>query len=174
MFEPIGDDDDDEDDDVQFERYPLIRVSVFEPVKEFITFIFHNSGKLILNENDKTLLENQLCWMRHHINNMELRSDEHDADIVSELVKWEIQQMVEMENEEDLKSIIFSSMLNRTYEWKRDKPERLKRREVVLRKEGWDDAFELRVVKMDADTDLERKLIIEVMRALQALNVDEF
>ncbi|KAK2946769.1 hypothetical protein BLNAU_18299 [Blattamonas nauphoetae] len=45
MLEPIGD-----DDDTKFEQYPLIRVSVFEPAKEFLTFIFHNSDKLILNE----------------------------------------------------------------------------------------------------------------------------
>ncbi|KAK2950924.1 hypothetical protein BLNAU_14114 [Blattamonas nauphoetae] len=75
---------------------------------------------------------------------MELRSDEHDTDIVLAFVNWEMRTMVEMENEAQFE-IVFHSMLDRISEWRQDKPERLKRREVLLREEGWDDGFELRV-----------------------------
>ncbi|KAK2962068.1 hypothetical protein BLNAU_3124 [Blattamonas nauphoetae] len=47
MLSPIGD-----DEETNIEQYPLIRVSVFEPAKQFITFIFHNSDELILDEAD--------------------------------------------------------------------------------------------------------------------------
>ncbi|KAK2942656.1 hypothetical protein BLNAU_22417 [Blattamonas nauphoetae] len=93
------------DETARFEQYRLIRVSVFEPAKQFIKFIFSNSEKLILSDKDKAELENDLCWIHHHIKNMELKSDEHDADLVSELVKYEIRTMVEMENEENFKII---------------------------------------------------------------------
>ncbi|KAK2945470.1 hypothetical protein BLNAU_19599 [Blattamonas nauphoetae] len=147
MFTPIGD-----DEKVLFRQYPLIRVSVFDPAKQFITFIFHNSDRLILSEEDRTRLEHRLGWIHNHTKNMELRSDEHGADFVSELVKWEARTMVEMENEENFKRS-FKTMLNRTIEWNQDKRERQKRREVCLREEGWDDAFELRVVGIDVDSD---------------------
>ncbi|KAK2953615.1 hypothetical protein BLNAU_11479 [Blattamonas nauphoetae] len=146
MTEPIGD-----DDEVKFEQYRLIRVSVFEPAKQFITFIVNNQDKLILDEEDTKYLESYLCWIRCNINNMERRSDEHDADIVSELVKWEMRTMVEMENEVHFERV-FQSMLIRTQEWNRDKRERQKRREVRLREDGWDDAFELRVVGIEVGT----------------------
>ncbi|KAK2942407.1 hypothetical protein BLNAU_22674 [Blattamonas nauphoetae] len=140
MFEPIGND----DETAFFEQYPLIRVSVFEPAKQFITFMFRSSDKLILNAEENYLLEFYLCWIYRHMKNMELRSDEHGADFVSELVKWEVRTMVEMLNEENF-DLVFQSMLNRTSEWLRSKPERQKRREVLLREEGWDDVIELRV-----------------------------
>ncbi|KAK2954430.1 hypothetical protein BLNAU_10598 [Blattamonas nauphoetae] len=82
---------------------------------------------------------------------MELRSDEHDADVVSELVKWEVRTMDEMENEANFVGL-FQSMTSRTSEWNRNKRERQKRREVLLREEGWDDAFELRVVGIERNT----------------------
>ncbi|KAK2953247.1 hypothetical protein BLNAU_11710 [Blattamonas nauphoetae] len=115
-----------------FQQYPLIRVSVFEPAKKFITFMFHNSDKLILNEEDKTQLEITLCGIHNDIKNMELRSEEHDADIVSALVKWEIQTMVEMENETCF-IISFQALCSRAFAWNRGKRERQKRREVLLR-----------------------------------------
>ncbi|KAK2953621.1 hypothetical protein BLNAU_11485 [Blattamonas nauphoetae] len=124
MLEPIGD-----DFDARLEQYRLIRVSVFEPTKQFITLIFRNSFKLILNDEDKAVLETRLCWIHNHIKNMELRSDEHDADLVSELVEYEMRTMVEMESEEHFYDV-FQGMLNRTWEWNRDKRERQKRREV--------------------------------------------
>ncbi|KAK2953577.1 hypothetical protein BLNAU_11441 [Blattamonas nauphoetae] len=151
MFTPIGD-----EEEAWFRQYPLIRVSVFEPAKQFLIFMFHNWDKLILNEEDKDLLEGSLCWIHRYIKDMELLSDEHDPDIVSELVKWEVGQMVEMENEEHFEPF-FGTMLDRTQEWNQNKRERQKRREVVLREEGWDDVFELRVVGIDVDTDQERK-----------------
>ncbi|KAK2955350.1 hypothetical protein BLNAU_9743 [Blattamonas nauphoetae] len=145
MCEPIGD-----SEEARFKRYPLIRVSVFEPAKQFLTFIFHNSDKLILDESHKNELTSRLCLVHNHIKNMELRSDEHDADFVSELVKWETRTMVEMENEDNFR-IVFRSFGNRTQEWNRDKREREKRRAVLLREDGWDDAIELRVVGIEAD-----------------------
>ncbi|KAK2961136.1 hypothetical protein BLNAU_3904 [Blattamonas nauphoetae] len=155
-----------------FEQYRHIRVSVFEPAKQFIIFIFHNSDTLILEEKDKSGFELALCYIHIHIQNMELRSDEHDADFVSELVKWEVQTMVEMENEENFE-IVFGSMLDRTYKWNRDQREREKRREVRLREEGWDDAFELRVVGIELDTNQTIKAFARGFRIEQGFNADE-
>ncbi|KAK2961204.1 hypothetical protein BLNAU_3972 [Blattamonas nauphoetae] len=160
------------DVETRFEQLPLIRVSVFEPAKQFLIFMFRNSDKLILNDEDKADFESFLCWIHNRIKNMELRSDEHDADIVSELVKWEGRTMVEMENEEHFE-IVFESMLNRTSEWNRDKRERQKRREVRLREEGWDDAFELRVVGIEVDSYQDIHDIAEAFRIELALNTDE-
>ncbi|KAK2950105.1 hypothetical protein BLNAU_14907 [Blattamonas nauphoetae] len=125
MFEPIGD-----DEETWFEQYRLIRVSVFEQTNRFLRFIFHN-----------------------HTKHIERRFDEHDADIVSRLVKWEIQTMIEMEND-DYFQVIVAGMVCTTSEWKPEIQERRKKRLVLLREEGWDDAFELRVVGIDADTPL--------------------
>ncbi|KAK2946944.1 hypothetical protein BLNAU_18102 [Blattamonas nauphoetae] len=110
MLNPIGD-----DEETVFAQFPLIRVLAFDPAKSFIKFIFHDSDKLILDEEDTAALEISLCYIHRYTKNMELRSDEHDADIVSELVKWEIRTMVEMENEGTF-TIVFQSLLNRTYE----------------------------------------------------------
>ncbi|KAK2961118.1 hypothetical protein BLNAU_3886 [Blattamonas nauphoetae] len=167
MFAPIGN-----NDEAWFQQYPLIRVSVFEPAKQFVTFIFHNSDKLLLSEKDKTLFEKDLCRIHHHMKNLEVRSDEHDVDFVSELVKWEIRAMVEMEMEWTFKHLL-KSLLNRASKWRRNQPERQKRREVRLREEGWDDAFELRVVGMGADTNQEMVDFVEDFRNEQALNADE-
>ncbi|KAK2942658.1 hypothetical protein BLNAU_22419 [Blattamonas nauphoetae] len=166
MLFPIGD-----DVEAQFEQYPLIRVSVFEPAKQFITFIFHNSDKLILNDKDKTLYERHLYQIHNHIKNMELRSDEHDADIVSELVKWEVRTIPETENEANFR-IVFVTIMNRTCEWNRDKRERQKRREVRLREEGWDDAFELRVVGIEVDTNQTIQIRARRFRIEQTYNAD--
>ncbi|KAK2955409.1 hypothetical protein BLNAU_9637 [Blattamonas nauphoetae] len=167
MLTPIGD-----DLEVWLQQYPLIRVSVFEPAKQFITFMFHNSDKLILNEDAKTQLENCLSWIHNNIKNMEQRAEEHDADFVSELVKWEMRTMIEMENEDHFK-IVFTSMLNRTQEWNRAKRERQKRREGRLREEGWDDAFELRVVGIEVDPNQEMLNGAGQFRTVQSFNVDE-
>ncbi|KAK2955362.1 hypothetical protein BLNAU_9755 [Blattamonas nauphoetae] len=157
MFCPIGD-----DLEAHFEQYRLIRVSVFEPAKQFLTFLFNNSDKLIQDEEHKSELEYHLCWIHHHFIVVELQSDEHNSDIVSELVKWEVRTMVEMENEEHFE-LVFQNMLGRTQEWNEVKRERQKRREVFLREEGWDDAFELRVVGIEADMtqQLHRKQMFE-------------
>ncbi|KAK2955320.1 hypothetical protein BLNAU_9711 [Blattamonas nauphoetae] len=149
IFRPIVD-----DKVTLFQQYRLIRVSVFEPAKQFITFIFNNSDNLVLDEEKKAQLEDTLCIMHNHIKNLELRSDEHEADFVSELVKWETRTMVELENEENLETL-FDNIFNRTREWNRNKRERHKRRKVLLREEGWDDAIELRVVGIKADTNQE-------------------
>ncbi|KAK2942668.1 hypothetical protein BLNAU_22429 [Blattamonas nauphoetae] len=159
------------DEKAQFEQYPLIRGCVFDPAKQFIAFLVRNSDKFVLNENDKIGLKNHLCVIHNHIKNMELRSDEHDTDVVSELVKWEIQTMVEMENENH-STTIFQSMLNRTWEWNRDKRERQKRREMCLREEGWDDAFELRVVGIGVDTHQTIQNRAKHFRIELAFNVD--
>ncbi|KAK2961115.1 hypothetical protein BLNAU_3883 [Blattamonas nauphoetae] len=127
MCDPIG-----FDEEAKLEQYRLIRVSVFEPTKHFITYLFNNLDKLILEEEDKDELEDRMCWIHRHITHMELRSDEYDADIVSELVKWEVRAMVQMENEDHFKTV-FMSIVSRTWNWKRDFPERQKRREVLLR-----------------------------------------
>ncbi|KAK2944483.1 hypothetical protein BLNAU_20580 [Blattamonas nauphoetae] len=159
------------DEAARFEQYPIILVSVFEPAKQFITFIFHNSDKLILDEENTAELENCHCLIHRHVKNLELRSDEHNADFVSELVTWEMHAMVEMENEANLK-IVFQSMLGRTWEWNRDNRERQKRREVRLREEGWDDAFELRVVGINADTNQLFRNDARWFRIELALNAD--
>ncbi|KAK2958202.1 hypothetical protein BLNAU_6906 [Blattamonas nauphoetae] len=95
--------------------YPLIRVSVFEPAKPFIIFIFTNSNKLILSEIGQSLHNRYLNRLYYHTKEMEIRSDEHDVAIVSALVKWETRTMVEMESEERCSSF-FAAMLNRTTE----------------------------------------------------------
>ncbi|KAK2946627.1 hypothetical protein BLNAU_18463 [Blattamonas nauphoetae] len=147
MMEPIGY----SEEQPCWEQYPLIRDSVFEPAKEFIKSMFRKSDMLILDQDDNKLFEICLYLTHHHIKNMELLSDELDDDIVSEFVKWEVRTMAQMED--DLHFIdIFESMIRRIREWTENKPERLKRREVLLREEGWDDAFELRVVGMGVDT----------------------
>ncbi|KAK2959454.1 hypothetical protein BLNAU_5503 [Blattamonas nauphoetae] len=160
------------DKEARFEQYPRIRVYVFQPAKPFIIFILHNSDKLILDEEDNTQHENRLCWIHNHINNMELRSDEHDAAFVSELVKWEMRTMVEMENEEHFE-IVFQSILSRTWKWNRDKPERQKRREVLLREEGWNDAVELRVVGIEVDASRDLVDLAEKFRIEQTFNADD-
>ncbi|KAK2960964.1 hypothetical protein BLNAU_4051 [Blattamonas nauphoetae] len=167
MCDPIGD-----DEETGFEQYPLIRVSVFEPVKQFIIFLFNNSDTLILDEEDEAYLENQLCWIHNHITNMELRSDEQDADIVSELVKWEGRAMVAMENEHNF-DFVFQCMLDRTQEWSQDNRERQKRREVLLREEGWDDAFEQRGVGIEADLRQNVQDCLKQFRVELAFNADE-
>ncbi|KAK2961145.1 hypothetical protein BLNAU_3913 [Blattamonas nauphoetae] len=167
MVDPIGD-----DEEAKFKQYRLIRVSVLNRVEQFITFIFHNSDKLILDEEAQTQLQYSLCWIHRHITNMELRSDEHDPDFVSELVKWEVRTMIEMEREDDFEIILWN-MQNRTYKWNHDFPERQKRRAVVLREEGWDDVFELRVVGIEADTNQDLVFLAAEFRVEQALNADE-
>ncbi|KAK2943952.1 hypothetical protein BLNAU_21098 [Blattamonas nauphoetae] len=137
-----------EDNEAYFHHIQLVRVSVFEPTKPFAIFIFHNWNRLRLGDVDRTELECHLSKVHAHIKNMELLSDEHDADIVSELVKCEAGQMIVMENERHFEHI-FETILIRTLLWDREKPERQKRREVLLREEGWDDAFELRVVGIE-------------------------
>ncbi|KAK2961182.1 hypothetical protein BLNAU_3950 [Blattamonas nauphoetae] len=167
MLDPMRD-----DEEEQFEQYPLIRVSVFQPVQQFIKLIFHNSDKLVLEEEDNFHFENHLRWIHIHITNMELRSDELDTDIVSELVKWEVRTMVKMENESQFK-FVFQSMLSRTWEWNQDKRERQKRREVVLREEGWDDVFELRVVGIEVGTNQKLLSFASRFRVKFAFNLDE-
>ncbi|KAK2958115.1 hypothetical protein BLNAU_6819 [Blattamonas nauphoetae] len=167
MCDPIGD-----DDETAFEQYPRIRASVFEPAKPLIIFIFNNSDKLILSEKDNAHHERRLCWIHSSIRDMELRSEEHDADIVSALVKWEIQTMVEMENEVNF-SRFFKKMRNQTSEWNEDKPDLQKRREVLLREEGWDDAFELRVVGIEKDSTQVIQDNARQFRVELTLNTDE-
>ncbi|KAK2946964.1 hypothetical protein BLNAU_18122 [Blattamonas nauphoetae] len=166
MIDPIGG-----NEAAYFEQYPLIRVSVFEPAKQFITFIFHNSNKLILKEEHKIRLDVSLCRIHNRIQKIELRSDEHDARTVSELVKFEISTMVEMETEEAVR-LFFNNILNRTQEWDRDQRERQRRREVLLREEGCDDAFELRVVGMRLDTHQRMKNYAIRLRITQTFNAD--
>ncbi|KAK2961088.1 hypothetical protein BLNAU_3856 [Blattamonas nauphoetae] len=168
MFFPIGG-----TVDAKLEQDRLNRVYVFEPAQQFIIFMFNNSDILLLNEKDKIQLDDYLCWIHNYINNLELRSDEHETDIVSELVKWEMQTMIEMEKEESFQ-IVFDSMLNRTQEWNREKRERQKRREVRLREEGWDDAFELRVVGIEVDANQNIQNDARRFRRELAFNADEF
>ncbi|KAK2947571.1 hypothetical protein BLNAU_17476 [Blattamonas nauphoetae] len=141
-----------------FDQYRLIRVSVSE--------------KLLLDEQNTIVLEPVLFQMYHHLINMELRSDEHDADIITEIVKWEMRTMVEMENENRFQ-IVFRSLLSRTSEWNRNLPERQKRRERLLREEGWDDAFELRVVGIDVNSDWDMQYDTKRFSVELGLNVDE-
>ncbi|KAK2961197.1 hypothetical protein BLNAU_3965 [Blattamonas nauphoetae] len=158
MLFPNGD-----DEDAKFEQYRLIRVSVFEPAKQFIEFMFHNSDRLIVNEARQQALEIQLAIIHNHIKNMELRSDEHEANFVSEIAKWEVRTMVETESKIAF-NFFFENLLNRTYEWRWNQPDRQKRREVRLREEGWDDAFELRVVGMEVDTNRNVQTVVRRFR----------
>ncbi|KAK2949818.1 hypothetical protein BLNAU_15213 [Blattamonas nauphoetae] len=155
-----------------FEQYPLIRVSVLEPAKEFIKSMFHNSDKLILNEADQKMIDSCISLTHHHIRNMDLRLDELDADIVSAFVNWEVRTMVAMEDDSSFCDV-FDSMFRRLCEWTKNKPERLKRREVLLREEGWDDALELRVVGIEVDTSHNLKTCARQFRIKLTLNADE-
>ncbi|KAK2952444.1 hypothetical protein BLNAU_12550 [Blattamonas nauphoetae] len=132
----------------------------------------NTSDKLILDEEYNVQHEKRLCWIHEHIKNMELRSKEHDADIVSALVKWEIRTMVEMETEEHFDRV-FRTMRNRTSEWNEDRPDRQKRREALLREQGWDDAFELRVVGIEKDTNQDIQVQAGQFRVELTLNTDE-
>ncbi|KAK2953661.1 hypothetical protein BLNAU_11382 [Blattamonas nauphoetae] len=154
-----------------FEQYRPIRASVLQPAKEFIKSMFHNSNRLILNEEDQKVIDACLYITHHHIKNMDLRLDKLDADIVSAFVNWEMRTMVAME-EDSIFCDVFESMFRRICEWKRDKPERLKRREVVLREEGWDDTFELRVVGIERNTNQKLKTLSKQFRVKQSFNVD--
>ncbi|KAK2959452.1 hypothetical protein BLNAU_5501 [Blattamonas nauphoetae] len=166
MLRQIGD-----DEKTRFEQNSLIRVSVFEPAKRSIIFIFRNSDKLILNEKGKTALERHLCWIHNYLTNIELQTDEHDTFFVTELVKWEVPTMIEMENEANC-LFVFRSMLIRTRKWKREKPERQRSRKVVLREEGWDDAFELRVVGIEMNTNQQLKRHARRFRVELTFNSD--
>ncbi|KAK2954365.1 hypothetical protein BLNAU_10697 [Blattamonas nauphoetae] len=156
-----------------FKQYPQLRVSVFEPARRYIHFVFHNLHRFTLNAEYRRAFDDAVCRIHNDIKNMELRSDEHDAVFVSELVRWEVRTMVEKENEESLK-IVFQSMLNRGYRWKQDKPERQKRREVLLREEGWDDTLELRVVGIEVDTNQEMLGKAAAFRSVSSFNADEW
>ncbi|KAK2957945.1 hypothetical protein BLNAU_7121 [Blattamonas nauphoetae] len=167
MFTPIAD-----DEATQVKQYRLIRVSVFEPAKHYITFIIHNSHKLVLEKQDTHEHERRLYLIHNRIKNLELRSDEHDANFVSELVKWEVRTMVEMED--DISFIdLFHSMLSRTWEWNQDKRERQKRREVRLREDGWDDCFELRVIGINASMNWRMGNRARLFRKELKFNADE-
>ncbi|KAK2950931.1 hypothetical protein BLNAU_14121 [Blattamonas nauphoetae] len=110
-----------EDNEAYFQHLQLVRVSVFEPTKQYTVFSFHNWDRLRLGDVDRTELECHLSQIHSHLNSKELLSDGHDAEI------------------------------NRTEEWRRNNRERQKRREVLRREEGWDDAFELRVMGIEKD-----------------------
>ncbi|KAK2956792.1 hypothetical protein BLNAU_8245 [Blattamonas nauphoetae] len=115
-----------------FEKFPLIRVSVFEPAKQFITFIFHNSEKLILNEELKSLLDRHLCEFHLSLKHLDLQSDEHNSELVSGIVKWNARWTIKMGKDDPFRPA-FESILSRTCEWKRNKAEQQKRQEI-----GWD------------------------------------
>ncbi|KAK2961962.1 hypothetical protein BLNAU_3018 [Blattamonas nauphoetae] len=166
MLNPFGD-----DPAICPEHYRLLRACVLEPAKPFITFMFNNSDNLVLNEEDKAEVEDHLCRIHRHIQNMELRSDEHDSDFVSDIAIWETRTMVEMANEE-IFQIVFQRLLNRSREWKQSNQERQKKREVVLREEGWDDAIELRVVGLEVDTNQNQQNASREFRVQLALNAD--
>ncbi|KAK2942723.1 hypothetical protein BLNAU_22365 [Blattamonas nauphoetae] len=155
-----------------FEQYHPIRASVLQPAKEFIKSMFRTSCRLVLNEAKQTMIDNCIYLIHHHIKNMDLRLDELDADIVSAFVNWEMRTIVEME-EDSFFYDVFESLFRRISEWTKSKPERLKRREVVLREEGWDDAFELRVVVIEVDTKQKLKTLAKQFRTELTFNADE-
>ncbi|KAK2958892.1 hypothetical protein BLNAU_6141 [Blattamonas nauphoetae] len=161
-----------EDAEQYFNQLQFLRVTVFEPATQYIIFIFRNLDRLSLEDKDQDRLEISLCRLHRHLNNMELHSDEHDVEVVPELVKWEVRQMVEMEDEDHFEEV-FESVANRTEEWKRWKRERQKRREVLLREVGLDDAFELRVVGIEKDAPRNVKKIASKLRVLSSFNSDE-
>ncbi|KAK2939905.1 hypothetical protein BLNAU_25182 [Blattamonas nauphoetae] len=161
------------DNEAIFKQYPQLRVSVFEPARQYIHFVFHNFDRFTLNAEYRRAFDNTVCRIHNYIKNMELRSDEHDADFVSELVRWEVRTMVEMENEESFK-IVFQTLLNRAYRWKQDKPERQKRREVLLKEEGWDDTLELRVAGIEVNNNQEMLGKIAAFRSMSSFNADEW
>ncbi|KAK2952731.1 hypothetical protein BLNAU_12380 [Blattamonas nauphoetae] len=162
-----------EDEDTRFSQYHLIRVSVFDPARQYIIFLFHNSDRLALDDDDddddRHLLEYCLGSIHVHLKNMELRSDEHDTEFVCELVKWEVREMVERENEIVWGDVLLN-MGNGTAIWKKEKQDREKRREVLLREEGWDDAFELRVVGIEKDVSDQMKRSAVDFRRVRAFN----
>ncbi|KAK2944541.1 hypothetical protein BLNAU_20547 [Blattamonas nauphoetae] len=159
-----------DDEQACFKQYHLIRVSVFEPAQQFITFMFHiPTNSLWMKENKISLsISSVVCTTTSKTWNSDQK---HAADTVSELVKWEVQTMVAMENEEHL-MIVCLTLLYRTWEWNRDKPKRQKRREVLLREEGWDNGFELRVVGMDVDTSQDMRDCWMDFGVERALNAD--
>ncbi|KAK2963608.1 hypothetical protein BLNAU_1173 [Blattamonas nauphoetae] len=83
----------------------------------------------------------------------------------------QMRTMVEMEYEDNFQ-IVFLSLLNSTYEWKRNKPDRQKRRDVLYREEGWDDTIELRVVGMEKDTHRDVQSFARELRIELRFNTD--
>ncbi|KAK2949802.1 hypothetical protein BLNAU_15284 [Blattamonas nauphoetae] len=143
------------------ETYPtqraIFRVSVFEPVRQHVGFVLHNWKTLTFGSADTTQQESCVCLIVGIAKDMELESDELDSGFVSELVRWEVRMMVEIENEKNINRVI-QRIGNMIWMWKLKEKERLKRREVLLREEGWDDVFELRVVGIELDTEQYRQL----------------
>ncbi|KAK2945186.1 hypothetical protein BLNAU_19875 [Blattamonas nauphoetae] len=140
------------DDEEFMEHYRVIRVSIFEPAKQYVSFIFQNWDRLTLDHPvDRSNHGKAVCLIHCHIKNMEIKSDEHEPALVSILVKWEVRQMIELENEDHVRTV-FESIGSRTEDWQTNKQDRQKRREELLREEGWDDAFELRVVGIEKTT----------------------
>ncbi|KAK2959860.1 hypothetical protein BLNAU_5057 [Blattamonas nauphoetae] len=143
------------------ETYPtqcaIFRVSVFEPVRQHVGFVLHNWKTLTFGTADTTQQESCVCLIVGIAKDMELESDELDSGFVNELVRWEVGQMVEIENETNINRVI-QRIGNMIWMWKQREKERLKRRDVLLREEGWDDVFELRVVGIELDTEQYRQL----------------
>ncbi|KAK2948638.1 hypothetical protein BLNAU_16457 [Blattamonas nauphoetae] len=155
------------------EDYALIRVSVLEPAEPYIIFLFHNVDTPTLGDENAIQLEKELTFIHRHITNIELRSDEHDTEFLSELVRWEVGQMVEMEREGHFVRV-FNSITCRIRAWKLDYLERLKRRAGRLREEGWEDAFKLRAMGIEEDTWEYLVDLMGIFRLLASFNSDLF
>ncbi|KAK2952730.1 hypothetical protein BLNAU_12379 [Blattamonas nauphoetae] len=139
MFHPIG------DNEAEYEQYRHFQVSVFEQAKRFITFIFHNSDKLILSEEDSSELEKDLCWIRLYLIHISVRSDEHNSDIVDEILKWIVRETIKMGVDDPFRPV-FEKILTRACEWRRNKEEQQKRPKI-----DWDlipDLIEFMMDKM--------------------------
>ncbi|KAK2946072.1 hypothetical protein BLNAU_18980 [Blattamonas nauphoetae] len=166
MLSPTAD-----DNDQRVAEYPAIRRLVFDQAKEYIRVVLPSLSRATV-PSELLINPNQVPIRMHLVlREMELKSQELDADFVSDLVRWEVRWVVDTETDEDFE-MVFRTMFRLAAKWKDNLPERLKRREVLLREEGWSDALEQRIVGIEtSDRQLQRHLSL-VFRYISSFNTD--
>ncbi|KAK2950899.1 hypothetical protein BLNAU_14201 [Blattamonas nauphoetae] len=147
-------------EEIKQAQFPSLRVSVYNHVWKYLSHVITHSPALTLNEIHRELHEDDVSLCYRHIFFMEVAADELDEAFLLEQAKWEVRWLTEVENEKTLDLRIFTCG-NRAYRWRTEKWGRLKRRERMLRKEGWDDALETRVVGLhpEVSEDLRSKVL---------------
>ncbi|KAK2956160.1 hypothetical protein BLNAU_8940 [Blattamonas nauphoetae] len=147
-------------EEIKQAQFPSLRVSVYNHVWKYLSHVITHSPALTLNETNREIHEDDVSLCYRHIFFMEVAADELDEAFLLEQAKWEVRWLTEVENEERLDFRILTCG-NRAYRWRTEKRGRLKRRERMLRKEGWDDAVETRVVGLhpEVSEDLRSKVL---------------
>ncbi|KAK2955046.1 hypothetical protein BLNAU_9977 [Blattamonas nauphoetae] len=147
-------------EEIKQAQYPSLRGSVYDHVWKYLSHVITHSPALTLYDTHREKHEDDVSTCYRHIFFMEVAADELDEAFLLEQAKWEVRWLTEVENEETLDFRILTCG-NRAYRWRTEKWGRLKRRERMLRKEGWDDAVETRVVGLhpEVSEDLRSKVL---------------